>query len=155
MNLKAFLVRHKVWHQFIEKGKTVHTADAAAATGIELKRLTKSLIFLTEHDKAILAIIPGNCRADKKRVATVLGLKWVNLAPFEESEKYSGYPPGATPPVGHKQQMEVVVDEKLLHYDTIYGGGGKRTMLVELKPKDVVKLNEAKIANISNEISED
>lgn len=155
MNLKAFLVKHKIWHQFIKKKETVHTADAAAVAGVELKRLTKSLVFFAKYGKPILAIIPGDCKANKKKIASVLKLKRVTLAPFEEAEKYSGYPPGATSPVGHKQQMEVIIDEKLLQHDTIYGGGGKRTTLVELKPEDVVKLNKARVANISEKISGD
>ena len=71
------------------------------------------------------------------------------LVKFENAQECSGYPPGATPMVYHKQQMKTVIDEKLTTYETIYGGGGVRTRILELRTEDVIKLNNAIIADIS------
>lgn len=148
MNLKAELQKAGVWHRFIEKAETVHTADAAAAAGLQLNRVTKSLIFLDENQQPVLAIIPGDCKVNKGKLKVALGCKDVGLVPFEQAEKYSGYPPGATPPVFHKRQMRVAIDKRLLAHETIFGGGGSRNKLIELKPADVVQLNGAVVADI-------
>ena len=76
-------------------------------------------------------------------------MKKVWLVPFEEAEKYSGYPPGATPMIHHKIKMKVALDKRLLKHKTIFGGGGKRTKLLELKTEDVIKLNDAIVADIT------
>ena len=57
--------------------------------------------------------------------------------------------PGATPMVHHKIKMKVIIDEKLIKYDSIFGGGGLRTKLLELKTSDVVRLNKALIDDIT------
>jgi len=51
--------------------------------------------------------------------------------------------------VCHKIKMQVVVDKKLLQFETIFGGGGDRTKLLELKTSDVVRLNNAVVAEIT------
>jgi len=45
--------------------------------------------------------------------------------------------------------MRTVVDKSLLEHDTVYCGGGSRDKLLELKTEDIVKLNNAIVADIS------
>lgn len=147
--LKQFLIKNKLWYRFIKKPETIHTADAAKVAGINLNQLTKSLVLIDNEKKLVMAVIPGNCRLEIPAIERLLGIKKLSLVPFDEAEKYSGYLPGATPPVGHRRKMEVVIDRKLLEFETIFGGGGDRDKLVELKVEDIIKFNEAKIAGIS------
>jgi Cys-tRNA(Pro) deacylase len=149
MNLIAYLKINKIWFQIVEKNETVHTADAATATGIPLEKVTKSLVFLDENKTPILVVIPGDCNTNKQKLKAVLAVKDIDLAPFNEAEKYSGYEPGATPPVCHKNIKRVVIDKKVMQYQTVFGGGGSRKKLVELKTEDIQKLNNAIVADIA------
>jgi Cys-tRNA(Pro) deacylase len=149
MELEEFLSKEGVWHKFVEKPETIHTADAAAEAKIELGMVTKSLILLDQDKNPILAIIPGDSKLDFSKVKEAASAKKVWLVPFNEAENYSGYLPGATPMVCHKVRMKVVLDKKLTRYESIYGGGGKRTKLLELKTIDVIRLNEAIVSDIT------
>jgi Cys-tRNA(Pro)/Cys-tRNA(Cys) deacylase len=151
-DLLEYFKEKKVWFRMIEKETTVHTADAAAATGIPLERITKSLVFLAENKIPMLVIIPGNCVVNKEKLKNFLGVRNVKLASFEEAENYSGYPPGATPPVCHKKIEKVIMDEKLFEHGTVFGGGGSRNKLVEMKSEDIKRLNNALIANVAEPI---
>jgi len=42
-----------------------------------------------------------------------------------------------------------VIDKSLLEYETIYCGGGSRKRLLELRTEDVIRLNDAVVAEIS------
>jgi len=44
MDLEEYLRSLGVWHRFVEKPETVHTADAASAKGLDLARITKNLV---------------------------------------------------------------------------------------------------------------
>ena len=149
MELEEYLKYEHVWHRFVDKPETIHTADAAMKAGIELNRVTKSLILLNEDKNPILAIIPGDCKLSFFKVKEAIGAKKIRLVPFEEAEAYSGYLPGATPMVNHKVKMKVVLDEKMTKYESIYGGGGTRTKLLELKTADVIRLNDAIVSDIT------
>lgn len=149
MNLEEYLKENHVWHKFIEKPETIHTADAAKVAGLELNRLTKNLISRTDLGEYILLIVPGDKKVDLEHVAKVLGVKKVRLVPFDQAEQISGYPPGATPSIGHKMNMKTVFDRSLMDFGTIYCGGGTREKLLELKTNDVLQLSKALISDIS------
>jgi Cys-tRNA(Pro)/Cys-tRNA(Cys) deacylase len=149
MELEKYLREQGVWYRFVEKVETVHTADASDATGIELHRITKNLVSKTRKGGYALIVVPGDRRVDLKAAARALGVKNVRLLPFAEAEEISGYPPGGTPSVGHKTEMSVVLDSKLLEMETLYCGGGTRDRLLELRVEDVVRLNDAVVAPIS------
>jgi len=147
--LKNYLEETGIWHRFIEKKETIHTADAAKAAGLELHRVTKNLVSKTDEGEPVLLIIPGDRKVRLKSAARALDARRVSLVSFEEAEKISGYPPGGTPSIGHKIRMRTVIDKSLLQYETIYCGGGSRKRLLELRTKDVIKLNNAIVAEIS------
>jgi len=135
----------------IRKPETVHTADAAKATGIDLHRITKNLVSVTNTGEHVLLIVPGDRKVDLKRAANALNVRRVSLVPFDQAANISGYPPGGTPSVGHKTKMRTVIDESLLEHETVYCGGGSRDRLVELKIADVIRLNNAVVAKITSE----
>jgi Cys-tRNA(Pro)/Cys-tRNA(Cys) deacylase len=149
VDLEAYLEENGIWHQFIEKEETVHTADASVATGINLHRITKNLVSKTREGEYALLVVPGDRRVNLKAAAKVLGTKNVRLMPFSEAEAISGYPPGGTPSIGHKTPMRVIVDEDLVGFETFYCGGGTRDRLLELRVSDVKRLTGAIVAKIS------
>jgi Cys-tRNA(Pro)/Cys-tRNA(Cys) deacylase len=148
LSLKQFLDNHKVWHKFVMKPETIHTADAATVTGIELHKVTKNLVSITDTGEYILLIVPGDSKVNLKVVTKLLGVKKVRLVPFSDAEKISGYPPGGTPSVGHKTNMRTIIEKKLLTFETVYCGGGSRDKLLEIRVQDIVKLNDAIIAEL-------
>ena len=150
VNLEDYLKQKKVWHKFIQKPETVHTADAARVTGIDLQKVTKNLISQTNEGEYVLLIVPGDRKVNLKAAAKALGVKRLRLVPFDEAEDISGYPPGGTPSVGHKTRMKVIADKSLLRFETIYCGGGSRDKLLELKTTDALRLNDAVTAEISD-----
>ncbi len=149
MDLEAYLEESGIWHRFIEKSETVHTADASEATGINLHRITKNLVSKTRKGEYALLVVPGDRRVDLKAAAKALGAKKVRLMPFSEAKTISGYPPGGTPTIGHKTPMRVILDEELAGFETFYCGGGSRDRLLELRVDDVKRLTDAIVAKIS------
>ena len=147
-NLEAYLKDNEIWHRFLEKPETVHTADASRETGIELSKITKNLVCKTEDGRYGLLIIPGDRRVNLQEVAKALGVGNIQLVAFSEAESVSGYPPGGTPSVHHKTPLRVVIEETLLLNETIFCGGGTRNRLLELKTKDIIKLTNAIVASI-------
>lgn len=149
IDLEKYLKQNNIWHNFILKQETVHTADAAKASGVDLHRLTKNLVSETDQGEHVLLVISGDLKVDLKAAAKALKVGNVRLVPFNNAEEISGYPPGGTPSIGHKTRMRAVIDEDLLKFETIYCGGGSRDRLVELRTKDVMKLNDSVVAKIS------
>jgi len=151
-DLKKYLEQNGIWHRFIFKSETVHTADAARVAGVDLSKLTKNLVSITDSGEYVMLIVPGDRKVDLEAAAKALNVRNVRLVPFDKAESISGFPPGGTPSVGHRNRMRSVVDRSLLHYETVYCGGGSRNKLLELKTRDVVEINCAIVADISRTI---
>ena len=150
LKLESRLKELGVWHKFLEKPQaTVHTADAASLTGIDLHRISKNLMAKTSDGGYVALIIPGDRKVDYKEAAKALGVKGIGLVPFEQADKVSGYPPGGTPSVGYDKKVAVVLDEELAEFETFYCGGGSTRMLLELRKDDVIRVNGARVAKIS------
>ncbi|MGQ9544041.1 MAG: aminoacyl-tRNA deacylase [Candidatus Bathyarchaeia archaeon] len=148
LSIDEYLAQNNVWHRFLQKTETVHTSDAAKVTGIELRRVTKNLVSVTDNGEHVLLIVPGDKKVDLEKAAETLGVKKLRLVAFDQAEKISGYPPGGTPSIGHKERMRVLLDRTLLDYETVYCGGGSRNRLLELRVQDIIRLNETVIADI-------
>jgi len=149
VDLEKYLKQNRIWHRFILKPETVHTADAARVAGVDLSRLTKNLVSETDQGEYVILIVPGDRKVDLKAAARALNVRRVGLIPFDQADKISGYPPGGTPSIGHKSKMRTVIDKSFLQYNTIYCGGGARNKLLELKTEDIIKFNGAIVADIS------
>jgi len=148
-DLEKYLKSAGIWYRFIRKPETIHTRDAARVSDLDLHRVTKNLVAVTENGENVLLIVPGDRRVDLRRAAALLGIKNVKLVPFEEAEKISGYPPGATPSIGHKETLRTVLDQELLQFETFFCGGGTREKLVELRVDEVLRISEAIVGEIS------
>jgi len=148
-DLERYLEQNGIWHRFISKQETVHTADAARVAGVELCRLTKNLVSKTELGENVMLIVLGDRKVNLKAAAKALNVNRVNLVSFDQAENISGYPPGGTPSIGHMTKMRVVIDKVLLQYRTVYCGGGSRDKLLELRTEDIIKFNDSIVADIS------
>lgn len=151
MDLEGFLRTSGLWYRMISKPETIHTADAAEASGIELQRITKNLVSITDDEEYVILIVPGDRRVDLKAAAKTLKVRKVHLVPFDQAQKISGYPPGGTPSIGHKTKMRTVLDQSILRFETVYCGGGARDRLLELKTADIIRLTDALVAKITVE----
>jgi len=152
--LDEFLVSRKVWHRFVTKPETIHTADASSVTGIPLHKITKNLVSRTDEREYVLLVVPGDKRVDLKKAAKALGVRNLSTVSFQAAESISGYPPGGTPTICHKTKMtgntrdnefcirRTVLDKSLLDFETIFCGGGSRDRLLELKVKEILGIGE-------------
>lgn len=150
--LETYLKTEGIWHRFIAKRETIHTRDASDATGIELHRISKNLVCQTSEGEYVLLIIPGDRKVDLIAAAQIVKTSSLHLLPFNEAEGITGYPPGGTPSIGHKQKMAVILDRCLLASETFYCGGGRRDRLLELKAEDVIRLTGAIVGDICSAI---
>ena len=149
MDLEDYLKENGVWHRFLAKPETIHTADASHETGIQLNRITKNLVCKTSDGDYALLIVPGNRKVSLRKAAQALNTRNVRLLGFDEAETVSGYAPGGTPSIYHKTRMKVVLDSVLLEQETVFCGGGSRDRLLELNTQDVIRLDNAIVADIS------
>jgi prolyl-tRNA editing enzyme YbaK/EbsC (Cys-tRNA(Pro) deacylase) len=124
------------------------TADAAArAAGCALGQIVKSLIFRCD-ERAILAMVPGDRRADRAKVAAASGCERVKVAGPEEVARATGFAAGGVAPFPLPGIETVLLARELLEHDVVWVGAGSERHMAALAPHDLVRLSRARTADI-------
>jgi prolyl-tRNA editing enzyme YbaK/EbsC (Cys-tRNA(Pro) deacylase) len=112
--------------QFPEGTKTA--ADAAAAIGVEVGQIVKSLIFAVVHadgsDEVVVALVSGSNQLDERKLAAAAGAVKSARVDADRVRAATGYPIGGVPPFGHAESLRVFVDPDLLTYDEVWAAAG-------------------------------
>ena len=124
-------------------------ADAAAAIGCEVAEIAKSLIFRGgTSGQAVLIIASGVDRVDEKKAAAALG-EPIARADADFVRETTGFAIGGVPPVGHKTQPIVLIEESLMQLDEIWAAAGTPNAVFRLKPAALVELTGGRIAAVA------
>ena len=83
----------------------------------------------------------------KAKLSALTGAK-VKIASADSARVLTGFEVGSMPPLGHTSRIPTVIDQKVMSFSKVYGGAGTPDALIELNPRDIARLAEAKIANI-------
>lgn len=128
--------------------------ETAAYLGVEPARVFKSILFVREKPgKPIIAVVPGDRRVDGKALAAAVGEKKVRLTTQNEAEQLTGLQVGGISPLALQNRgFQVIFDESALLYATIFISGGQRGLNIEIAPVDIIKILNAKKADITQPI---
>jgi Cys-tRNA(Pro) deacylase len=130
--------------EFTEETPTAE--DAARAVGCRLEQIVKSLVFVCDGEY-VLALIPGDRRADAAKIAAAVGASDVRVAKAKEVVEATGFEPGAVAPFP-TQVSAVVMERTLLQHGTVWIGAGSHTHLARIAPSDVQQLADARTADL-------
>jgi len=132
-DLADFILAHHLEAEIVAPGVPMPTVDtAAAAMRVAPEQIFKSILFQTRDGRCVLVVASGNGRIDVSRV-----------------EALTGYSPGGTPPVGHRQPLPVLVDTRVAAQEWGYAGGGRPELLVKIKSADIIRLNNAAVHDVT------
>lgn len=118
---------------------TKTAADAAAAIGVELGQIVKSLIFAVDGE-VVLAYVSGSNQLDEKKLALAAGGLKCTRVDADVVRQATGFPIGGVPPFGHSTQLRVFVDPDLLQYDEVWAAAGTWNDVFGANPNDIVRV---------------
>jgi len=118
---------------------TKTAADAAAAIGVELGQIVKSLIFAVDGE-VVLAYVSGANQLDEKKLALAAGGLKCARVDADVVRQATGFPIGGVPPFGHSTQLRVFVDPDLLQYDEVWAAAGTWNDNFGASPADIVRV---------------
>jgi len=93
-------------------------AEAAAAVGVEVGQIVKSLVFVDERGP-LLCLCAGDRRVDTEKLGDN-----VRQARGDEVRDVTGFAIGGVPPLGHDRPVRTVIDASLRRFETVWCAGG-------------------------------
>lgn len=136
MQLELYCEEHGIEAEIIEVEETTKTAkDAARVLDTTIDHIIKSLVFFIDGEP-FLVVVRGPDRVDEQQLAEVMAAETCRLAEPDEVEELTGYHVGEVPPVSI--DLPKIIDETVLQYDEVYGGGGATNRMIALDPRFII-----------------
>ena len=131
--------------RFPEGTKTA--ADAAAAIGVDVGQIVKSLVFGVDG-RTVLAYVSGANRLDEHKLAVAAGGERCTRVDADAVRDATGFPIGGVPPFGHATALPVFVDPDLLAYDEVWAAAGTWNDVFPIKPQQLVAASAGVVTDL-------
>ena len=139
---KEALKKFKSEIKVIELEQTARTAnDAANSLNTEVGSIVKSLLIRNEEN-FLLCLVSGDKRCSLNKLKKIFNSKDLSMASPDEVKNQTGYTIGGVSPVGHKNKLEILVDESLNRFKNLYAAAGH--------PNCIFKINFDELLNLTN-----
>jgi prolyl-tRNA editing enzyme YbaK/EbsC (Cys-tRNA(Pro) deacylase) len=113
--------------------------DVSCNLKIPLENIIKCLIFETNQNISIAAIIPGTEKLSIKKLGYASGLKKTRLMSPDRIKIITGSELGGISPINVAPIMQTFADIKLLTTSYICGSAGSPFHMLKMNPIDLVK----------------
>ena len=131
-----------------EFGDGTPTARGAAkAIGCDLSQIVKSLVFVCDG-VFVLALVPGDRRADEAAIAAAVGAREARIATSDEVMQATGFEPGAVAPFPQRAVARALMERGLLGHEVVWIGAGSTSHMAGLPPAELQRLAGAAAGDI-------
>lgn len=120
----------------------------AQDNNLDLNRIFKTLVCLGNTGEIVVALVSGDAQLSNKKLATLAGLKKIDLAPIKDLQALTGYIRGGCSPLGMKKQFRIFANNNILDFDWVYVNAGRRGLLFGCAPQDLIAAAAAVVADI-------
>lgn len=135
---RGFGIEEKI-QEFSVSSATVELA--AAALGVEGKRIAKTLSFLVD-EKAVLIVAAGDAKINNGKFKAEFHTKAKMLTP-EQVDSLIGHSIGGVCPFGINEGARVFLDESLRRFETVFPACGSSNSAIELSIEELEKYSAA------------
>jgi prolyl-tRNA editing enzyme YbaK/EbsC (Cys-tRNA(Pro) deacylase) len=123
-------------------------AEAAAALGVPVGAIVKSLVFAADGDP-VLVLASGDHQVDTDKVAAVLGVRSVKRADADMVRDATGFPIGGVAPVGHPQPLTTVIDQHLSDFPVVWAAAGTPHAVFPTRYVELVRVSGGVSADVA------
>ncbi len=121
------------------------SADAAAAIGVEVGQIAKSLVFAVDGEPVVV-VLSGVDRVDPEKLRALRGAQAVERADADWVRAATGFPIGGVSPLGH--DVPVVVDAGLAAYGSIWAAAGTPNAVYPTTFTELVAASGAQVGDV-------
>jgi prolyl-tRNA editing enzyme YbaK/EbsC (Cys-tRNA(Pro) deacylase) len=126
---------------------TKTAADAAAAIGVDIGQIVKSLIFAVDGE-VVLAYVSGANQLDEKKLAAAAGGSKSSRVDADVVREATGFPISGVPPFGHSRQLRVFIDPDLLQWPEVWAAAGTWNDVFGIEPHQLVEASGGAVTDL-------
>jgi prolyl-tRNA editing enzyme YbaK/EbsC (Cys-tRNA(Pro) deacylase) len=123
-------------------------AEAAAALGVAVGAIVKSLVFAADGE-AVLVLASGDHQVDTTAVARALDATHVGRADPDLVRDATGFPIGGVAPIAHPRRLRTLVDRHLATFDVLWAAAGTPNAVFPTTYDELVRLSGGAPADVA------
>ena len=129
--------------------ETARTAkEAANALNCEEGAIVKSLVFKTETE-FLVCLISGDKRCSLNKLKKVISKKDVSMASADEVKAQTGFTIGGVSPVGHINNLDIIIDKTLERFQIVYAAAGHPNSIFKIDISKLKDLTKGRVEDIT------
>ena len=131
-----------------ELENTARTAvDAAKSLNCEVGAIVKRLLF-KNGDNYFLCLVSGDKRCSLNKLKNLFNSKDLSMASPNDVKEQTGYTIGGVSPIGHKNNLEILVDRSLNRFNDLYAAAGHPNCIFKINFDDLIKITNGSIEDV-------
>ena len=131
-----------------ELENTARTAvDAAKSLNCEVGAIVKSLLF-KNGDNFFLCLVSGDKRCSLNKLKKFFNSKDLTMASPDDVKEQTGYTIGGVSPIGHINNLQILVDTSLNRFKDLYAAAGHPNCIFKINFKDLIKITNGSIEDV-------
>ena len=121
--------------------------DAATSLDCNVGAIIKSLLFKTE-DSFTLCLVAGDKRCSLNKLKKIKNKKDILMASLEEVKAQTGYTIGGVSPIGHLNEIEIIIDNSLERFNELFAAAGHPNCVFKINFTGIQKITNGKVEDI-------
>ena len=121
--------------------------DAATALACDVGAIVKSLLFRTEST-FILCLVAGDKRCSLNKLKKIKDKRDISMATPEDVKIQTGYTIGGVSPIGHLEDIEIIIDNSLERFNELFAAAGHPNCVFKINYNDIQKITNGKVEDI-------
>jgi Cys-tRNA(Pro) deacylase len=130
--------------------RAMNVEEAAAQRGVPRRQVVKSLLVRRPDRRHVLALVRGDQRLSLKKLARVVGVKALEMAPATDVPRITGYQVGAVAPIGlRRDDVPVYIDSHIPEEPRVSISAGRHDAGLELETVDLIRAVDGHVCDIT------
>lgn len=119
------------------------TRSAARQLALDEHAIVKTLVMQDETGAPLIVLMHGDRQVSTKTLARQIDRKTVAPCTPEAAQRHTGYLVDGTSPFGTRKKLPVFVERTTLDLEVVYINGGRRGLLVGIRPQELTRVLSA------------
>tara|TARA_B100000676_G_C17804743_1_gene694146 strand:+ start:109 stop:588 length:480 start_codon:yes stop_codon:yes gene_type:complete len=147
--VQKLLMNFDINQKIINLDNSARTAkEAASSLGCETGAIVKSLLFRAENT-FVLCLMSGDKKVSLNKLKKILNIKDVSMASADEVKKITGFTIGGVSPIGHLNNINVIMDSSLERHKELYAAAGHPNCVFKISFRNLAELTNGSVKDIA------
>jgi Cys-tRNA(Pro) deacylase len=134
----------------VQAHRSKNVEQAVIERGVTAKDVVKTLVIRRPDRQHIIALVRGDRRLSLKKLARVVGVKKLEMAPESDVPRVTGYQIGAVAPFGlRRKDVPIYADKHILETPRVSISAGRHDAGLEMASEDLLRATGSVVEDIT------